>query len=88
MSDTPDNVVYLCCDFDDRPGASKMEVFKSALGAIKHMEAVLKHTGAIPEDALPKVLYSADRGTFGVDWYSGESVVCQRGVIVRREVKA
>lgn len=87
MSDQPD-LVYLCCDYDDRPGASKIEAFKTAIGAVKHMEAVLKFTGAIPENALPKVLYSADRGTFGIDWYSGESVVSQRGVIVRREVKA
>lgn len=86
MSSTPANVVYCCFDYEDRGDRLKFGVFASALGCIKSMEAAFIEQGLMPHGALPKILYAADRGTFGIEWYLVDDLVLTRGIIVRREV--
>lgn len=86
MSEAPAATVYCCFDFEDREDKPLFGVHASALGAIKCMEKALIEQGILQAGALPKILYAADRGTFGIDWYLGDELVLKRGVIVRREV--
>ena len=79
-------VVYCCFDFEDREDRPLFGVYASALGCIKCMERAFIEQSLMPQGALPKVLYDADRGTFGIEWYLGDDLVLTRGIIVRREV--
>lgn len=79
-------VVYCCFDFEDRPDRHLFGVHASALGCIREMEQAFLEQGILQAGALPKILYAADRGTFGIEWYQGDELVLTRGVIVRREV--
>lgn len=82
----PAATVYCCFDYEDREDRELFGVYASALGCINHMQKALIEQGILQAGALPKILYAADRGTFGIDWYLGDELVLKRGVIIRREV--